>query len=239
MNYITTHQKPPLSSPTVSGAICTFNSQYAGLPLKSHEVDITAIQSGSGIPSPDNVRPISGYSAINISQSGADTSTPTVHTITIGSTVYGGEYDARTGLFTVTHILFTVTNVDSVGTQGGRYFFRKGIPASSYSISMTPTNLDNYMSETYYPALDHSALGTFFVTSAGASLHLTPTDQTLDTVAKMNTYLADNPAVCLIPLAESLRQTIQLPPCQIDTLLGENNIWADTGDTTLQYPKFG
>ena len=34
-------------------------------------------------------------------------------------------------------------------------------------------------------------------------------------------------------------QTIQLPPCPIDTLEGVNNIWADTGDTTLQYPKFG
>lgn len=34
-------------------------------------------------------------------------------------------------------------------------------------------------------------------------------------------------------------QIIQLPPCPIDTLEGVNNIWADTGDTTLQYPKFG
>ena len=232
------HLKPPISFPSVSGAVCSFDSQYAGLPLKSHTVAVTATQSGSGTPSPSNPRPISGYSAINISHSDADTSNPTVYTTQIGSTVYGGEYDARTGVLTVTHILFTITNVDSVGTQGGRYFFRKGIPASSYSISMTSTNLDNYMSETYYPALDHSAVGTFFVTSAGTSLHLTPTDQTLDTVAKMNTYLADNPAVCVIPLAESLRQTIQLPPCPIDTQI-LNNIWADTGDTTLQYIKLG
>jgi len=34
-------------------------------------------------------------------------------------------------------------------------------------------------------------------------------------------------------------QTLQLPPCPIDTLEGVNNIWADTGDTTLQYIKFG
>jgi hypothetical protein len=34
-------------------------------------------------------------------------------------------------------------------------------------------------------------------------------------------------------------QIIQLPSCPIDTLEGVNNIWADTGDTTLQYPKFG
>jgi hypothetical protein len=28
-------QKPPVYFPTVTGAICSFNSQYAGLPLKS------------------------------------------------------------------------------------------------------------------------------------------------------------------------------------------------------------
>jgi hypothetical protein len=32
-------------------------------------------------------------------------------------------------------------------------------------------------------------------------------------------------------------QTIQLPPCPIDTLEGVNNIWADTGETTVQYFK--
>lgn len=232
--YNVKDKRVEFTASSLTGSIVTFNSQYA-LPLKSHIIALIATQSGSGTPSPSNPRPISGYSAINISQSGADTSNPTVYVINLGGTYYFGEYDARTGVLTVTHILFTITNVDSVGTQGGRYFFRKGIPASSYSIAMTPTNLDMYMSETYYPALDHSAVGTFFVTSAGTSLHLTPTDQTLDTVAKMNTFLTDNPAVCVIPLAESLRQTIQLPPCPIDTLQGVNNIWADTGDTTLQY----
>lgn len=239
MAYFEVNKKPRLSFPTLTGSIVTFNAQYAGLPLKSHTVALTATQSGSGTPSPSNPRPITGYSAINISHSDADTSNPTVYTIQIGSTVYGGEYDARTGVLTVTHGLLTLTNVDSVGTQGGLYFFRKGLTATQYSVNMTADNLGDYISETYYPALNHSAAGTFFVTSLGSSLHLTPTDQTLDTVAKMNTYLADNPAVCLIPLAESLRQTIQLPPCPIDTLEGVNNIWADTGDTTLQYPKFG
>lgn len=367
MAYFEVNKKPRLSFPTLTGSIVTFNAQYAGLPLKSHTVALTATQSGSGTPSPDNVRTINGYSNINIMATGKNFAPINAHsqtasgttitvdddgvatvsntgtgshffeyyrgnfnfpkgtyrltawvngeeytqsssvtspyriyfsmtnggqvnagnsftvnqdtglwiiyiqtrngftydndevkiqielgtvktdwqkfgklvTISIGSTVYGGEYDARTGVLTVTHELLTLTNVDSVGTQGGLYFFRKSLTATQYSVNMTADNLGDYISETYYPALNHSAAGTFFVTSLGSSLHLTPTDQTLDTVAKMNTYLADNPAVCLIPLAESLRQTIQLPPCPIDTLEGVNNIWADTGDTTLQYPKFG
>ena len=58
--------KPNLTFPTLTGSIVTFNSQYAGLPLKSHKIALTATQSGSGTPSPDNVRTINGYSAINI-----------------------------------------------------------------------------------------------------------------------------------------------------------------------------
>ena len=103
--------KPTITSRTITGDVCTFTSPGI-LPLASHVVDVTATQSGSGTPSPDNVRPINGYSAINISQSGADTSTPTVHTINLSGTYYGGEYDARTGVFTVTHKLVNVADLD-------------------------------------------------------------------------------------------------------------------------------
>lgn len=58
--------KPPMSIISASGNVCSFNSLQEGLPLKSHVVQLTATQSGSGTPSPDNVRSINGYSAINI-----------------------------------------------------------------------------------------------------------------------------------------------------------------------------
>ena len=31
-------------------------------------------------------------------------------------------------------------------------------------------------------------------------------------------------------------QTYQLDPVTVTTLLGQNNIWADTGDSTVEYP---
>ena len=61
---------PTANFPTVSGAVCTFNSQYEGLPLKSHSVDVVATQIGSGTPSPDNVRAISGWNGAVISHCG-------------------------------------------------------------------------------------------------------------------------------------------------------------------------
>ncbi len=55
---------------TVSGAIASFNDGAGGLDLKSLKVAITAKQSGSGDPSPDNIRPISGWSECNVVRCG-------------------------------------------------------------------------------------------------------------------------------------------------------------------------
>jgi hypothetical protein len=47
-------------------AIATFTDGADGIPVKALTVDITPVQSGSGAPSPDNVRPISGWTGCNI-----------------------------------------------------------------------------------------------------------------------------------------------------------------------------
>ena len=62
-------------------------------------------------------------------------------------------------------------------------------------------------------------------------------DTRFSTVADYDTWLQDNPVDIVVKLATPI--TIQLPPCPIDVLEGQNNIWADTGDTTLQYIKLG
>lgn len=65
---------------SASGAVVSF-SDGADLPLKSLNVDIEPVQSGTGDPSPDNVRPISGWSAVNVTRCGKnllDDVTPTV-----------------------------------------------------------------------------------------------------------------------------------------------------------------
>lgn len=213
---------PPVSFPTVSGSIVTFNSQYVGLPLKSHKIALTATQSGSGTPSPDNVRPISGWSAINISQSGADTSTPTVYTINLGGTYYGGEYDARTGLLTITHMFVNCTSANEFNRNNGFVAYRMdGLPQARgrlYAIS-------NMISE----------FGSFISSNMTKNIIQTPDTTTM--------YIALNEDIS-IDLLDVLYElatptTIQLPPCPIDTLEGVNNIWADTGNTTLQYIKIG
>lgn len=55
---------------TASGAVVTFIDGGDDKPLKECEVSIEATQSGSGTPSPSNVRPIVGRSEVNVSVEG-------------------------------------------------------------------------------------------------------------------------------------------------------------------------
>jgi hypothetical protein len=220
---VQSNKKPNLTFPTLTCSIVTFNSQYAGLPLKSHKIALTATQSGSGTPSPDNVRTINGYSAINISHSDADTSNPTVYTITIGSTVYGGEYDARTGLFTVTHEIVDLGTLSWNTASWGAYRAAAPTAASDPGTSITPDSIAEKYSITSYKNLNGNKPNNFYAFAFGVIYVLSDSGTPTGNVV----YELATPT------------TIQLPPCPIDTLEGVNNILADTGDTTLQYPKFG
>lgn len=361
MNYITTHQKPPLSFPSVSGAVCTFNSQFAGLPLKSHTVSLVAKQE-SGTPSPSNPLLISGWDAIRIgsisdntninyfkgvlngtygfidlgdvswsllasgrhrtpnipnmySYSGSDTdficstyksvilndiadidksislytsggslyaqvndsdlngmsgadfkdavsgvliyklATPTTPSFTsaefkvlceafgvngqyaeiqIGSTVYGGEYDAITGVLTATHQYFEFDgsadeNWSIIGSGDERRFgYNTGVSMTDASTAIT-----NYLSYLYG---NRGSWGTFTIAN-NTYIICHDNQSNFSTVGDFTTYLSNNTLQLVGKLATPT--TIQLPTANIETLLGENNVWADTGDTTLQYIKLG
>ena len=54
---------------SASGAVATF-SDGVDLPLKSLLVNIEPVQSGTGDPSPDNVRPISGWNGVKVTRCG-------------------------------------------------------------------------------------------------------------------------------------------------------------------------
>lgn len=55
---------------TAEGSIASFPDGADDIPLKSLVVNIDPVQSGSGDPSPDNVRPISGWTGANVTRCG-------------------------------------------------------------------------------------------------------------------------------------------------------------------------
>lgn len=61
---------PSYITDSASGAIARFVDGADDVPLKSLKVNIVPAQSGSGDPSPDNVRPISGFNSVKVTRAG-------------------------------------------------------------------------------------------------------------------------------------------------------------------------
>ena len=57
---------------TASGSIASFPDGADGVPVKSLTVDIEPVQSGSGDPSPTNIRPISGRTSAVVTRAGVN-----------------------------------------------------------------------------------------------------------------------------------------------------------------------
>lgn len=60
-------------------------------------VSLAPKQAGSGDPSPENVRPISGYDSVTVTQSKDEAQVKQI-TLTLPETIYGGTVDAVTGV---------------------------------------------------------------------------------------------------------------------------------------------
>lgn len=60
----------PYSTDTASGAVASFPDGADGIPLKSCIVQVNPVQEGSGDPSPDNIRPITGWTGCEVQRTG-------------------------------------------------------------------------------------------------------------------------------------------------------------------------
>ena len=58
------------ASGSASGSVAMFHDGAYGLPLKSCIVSVNPVQSGSGDPSPTNIRPITGWTGANVARCG-------------------------------------------------------------------------------------------------------------------------------------------------------------------------
>lgn len=60
---------PPINEYTVTGNPAEFSTNLIR-PLQSFEIPFSPVQSGSGNPSPSNIRPISGWPGITVTANG-------------------------------------------------------------------------------------------------------------------------------------------------------------------------
>lgn len=214
----------------LSGNIATFESP-AELPLLSCIANITAIQEGSGDPSPDNVRPITGFDGLELSHSGADTSNPDIISIDWSEegTVYGGTLDVISGVLIVTYFSFignqnlTITKIrtdDGIST----FFLRT-------SNNNMPLPVNNTIKSSHFSSDIASGSGRMVQATTDIYMVIDNTLLSEDTASGFVDWLTTNNVHFIYELATPTE--IQLTPEEITALVGTNNIWADTGDISV------
>lgn len=150
-------------------------------------------------------------------------------------TVYGGTLDVTTGLLTVEYakVLFDGTqniskNTDSlmryynIAFADGQFISDKNVVSSWLKNSATTADTN----PRFYQSNGSGNHNIYFA-------NLDRIDATLVTADAVQAYFANNPLEVVYKLATP--QTYQLSPTEVTLLLGDNNIWADTGDTTVAY----
>lgn len=215
---------------TASGSVASFADGGDNIPVKSLVAEIVASQVGSGTPSPSNPRAISGYTDVVIKNDVQGT-TEATYTISLGSTVYGGTLDVTKGILTVTYKIITDlgdvvwtlhdanhifrTPVSDIKNPTDNAERREGIICSCYKPSesvLINASMDNegmlkLANQLYVRDNAYSDATTFKSSLSGQQF----------------AYELATPVV------------IQLTPTEVRTLLGENNIYANSGDVEVAY----
>mgnify|MGYP003417099014 CR=1 FL=1 len=224
---------------TASGAIATFESEYA-LPLRNLEIEINAVQE-AGTPTPSSPKAISGFTGANIHV--ADDENPhvidNVTAITWQSeagTVYGGSLDVTSGVLTVTHKVIDMGSLtwNTVGMGGGRTGFKSTI--SDIEFSPAATVVFNGKCECYASLNGNDVyLGNTGIATWGANTHdIAVYDPDRESLSGNDFKTAVTGSDLVYTLQTPV--TYQLTPTQISAIVGTNNVFTDTnGDTSLEY----
>ena len=121
-----------LTEYTVTGNPVSFETNVAK-PLTECLLSFSPVQSGTGDPSPENIRPITGITGANVYLSDTGTDDPDKQTFSVTfpqevGTAYGGTLDLTTGVLTVDWVSknlgdFTWTKVPASASSANTYFY--------------------------------------------------------------------------------------------------------------------
>ena len=216
-------------------------SDAAPINAEALTVTLEPIQSGSGDPSPTNIRPITGYTECEVvsADAASDPTASNTATISFGQTVYGGSVDFKTGAVTIDCQYAAYDGSEdwtmvSAGAGGAPYFRIAVNDASTDSTgacsshfpwkTITSTNTDIGW-RVFIPG--GSTTTYIAIRPVGASSMAHVSDFTT-WLAAQNT--AGTPVQVCYDLAAAI--TLQLTPQELKLLKGTNNI--TTNGTTIR-----
>ena len=198
-------------SDTASGTIASFTDGSDVLPAKSVLVTLNPKQSGSGTPSPSNVRPISGWDEVEVVVSPTQSADDgTTYQTTLPQTVYGGTLDVVSGVLTVDRAMVDLGTLTWVSLSWGYRSTALQTVAKKPSSNAQVANLlaEKYATQSY----ESSATN-------GISLSVDGYLAVTTTVSPSGQLVYD--------LATPT--TIQCDPQTVQTLIGDNNVWGGSG----------
>lgn len=270
---------------TVTGAVANF-PDGAALPAKNITVDIAPVQSGSGDPSPDNVRPITGWTGANVYRTGKNLwSLGNVSgTRAVAKSVFlpAGSYafstkNTTTAATETVRVIFTLADsttaqINVTANATGRVsttfnaskaitqaqFWAGSSAANSngqtfefsdiqFELGSTATAYEPYSGNTYTITFPNEAGTVYGGTLDVTNGKLTVTDgyiasyngETIpgEWISSMDVYAAGTTPTIGAQVVYKLATptTYNLTPQQIQLLLGVNNVWANTGDSIVNY----
>ena len=206
-----------------SGPVVTCNP-VEGYPL--HVVSqIVPVQSGSGDPSPENVRPISGWAQATL------THNDTPITLPFGQTVYGGTLDWTTGVLTVGSIFLKLNTTYPIGLY--QFQDKNGVFFSS-PLLYGPDRIEGVCSHgicTTSVSIPNESFIWLGVNNPLVYWVGVLDVLGLSTVDEFKSWLDTQDVQIVYPAQEPV--TIQLTPQEILALSGTNTLYTDTGDTTV------
>lgn len=219
-------------TPTYADGIAQFQAQRAQA-LSKLLIQINPVQEGTGDPSPENIRPISGRTGLTVTvQSGDTQNTYPISWQTEAGTIYGGTLDVVSGVLTVDHILLSVPSwLKSTIPSGGPRFFSA------------------YYKQTIKPAVANSIVADvicscFITTDANKGYGGIVKDSiTVDKEGMISCYPNSNGTIAALSEADfktymdsqqiiaalTEPQTYNITPTDVMTLAGFNQIYSDAG----------
>jgi hypothetical protein len=181
----------------------------------------------------ENSEPLSDYAATQIEVGTIATAYEPYSGVTIpitfpssAGTVYGGSLDVTTGLLTVDRALVDLgtLNYDEYGGSNTvtQYY--------TTALDVLAKNYSRIVSDVFVYSANLAPWTCRMATPPGKTYLRTPKDQ-YSSPANFKTAMSGVQLVYEL----ATPQTYQLTPVEIEMLLGDNNVWADTGDSTVTY----
>lgn len=179
-----------------------------------------------------NICPISGWDEVDVTVAD-DVETPTVsnvYTIDLDGTRYGGKLDVVSGVLTVDRAEVIFDGSNDEGWTINNNCHCTYVENIKQSTTQSATNFITIANEykpngvRYRDDITESGIAK----TIGANNQIAIKDTNYSTSDSWREFLASKPLQVVYELATPI--TYQLTPTAVKSLLGTNNIWADTGD---------